>query len=183
MAINASITSDGSVHATIAGFTGTMYLADADPPVEFASIDFPETTSDALVLVNVSQTIPVQHLAELTLFNSYLLNRDAVHIQIRGDTTARVSGIARDYPVVFDKTVEIVGFNSFAGLSVENANIALTPKDNFNATAVLPNPTIWTIDVVRKIVTKPLFSPPRPRDKITGGGEGASERKTNKKPS
>jgi hypothetical protein len=148
MSINSTITTDGSVHATIAGFAGVMYLTDVDPPLEFATIDFPETSSDALVLVNVTQHIPVDNQTALTIFNTHLLTKDVVHVKISGPTTARVSGIARDYPVTFEKDVDIVGFNSFAGLAVVDPHITLVTKNNFNATATIPNPTIWNLDVV-----------------------------------
>jgi hypothetical protein len=148
MAINSTITTDGSTHATIAGFTASMWLEDYDPPFQFASIDFPATASDALVVVNVSQTVPVKYLTELTIFNTYLLGSPSVNVSIRGDTTVRVSGIARDYAVKFDKTVTISGFNSFDGLSVSNTTVALASTNNFNATAIIPNPSIWTIEAV-----------------------------------
>jgi hypothetical protein len=148
MSINSTITTDGSAKAVIAPFTGSMWLLDNDPPFVFAQVAFPETSSDPLVMVNISQTINVDSMPELTVFNQYLLSRDKVNVRVEGDTTLRVSGIAKDYPVTFSKDVEIVGFNSFAGISVTNAHVKLGTTNNFNATVTIPNPTIWTIDVV-----------------------------------
>jgi hypothetical protein len=148
MAINSTITTDGSAHATIAGFNGTMWLLDVDPPIAFANVLFPETPSDALVLVNISQPVAVDHLAELTTFNQYLLAKEVVHVRVEGSTTVRVSGIARDYPITFSKDIDFDGFNGFAGISVSNPHVSLVPLNNFNATATIPNPTIWTVEVV-----------------------------------
>lgn len=148
MAINSTITTDGSVHATIAAFAGTMWLLDHDPPLAFASIDFPETPSDALVLVNVSQAVDIDHMSELTIFNSYLLTNESVNVRVEGDTTVRVSGIARDYPITFSKDVEFAGFNSFNGISVTDPHVSLKNASNFNATTTIPNPTTWTVEVV-----------------------------------
>ncbi|KAI1856972.1 uncharacterized protein JN550_013538 [Neoarthrinium moseri] len=147
MAINSTITTDGSAHAKIAAFSGTMWLLDHDPPLAFATVDFPEVSSDALVTVNTSQHLPIEHMEELTLFNQYLLAKETVNVRVQGDTTIRVSGIARDYPITFSKDVEIVGFNNFAGMKVDNTSVSLSTTKNFNATATIPNPTIWTIDV------------------------------------
>lgn len=148
MAINSSITSDGDVHATVHGFEGTMYLTDVEPPLAFAQVQFPETSSESLVLVNVSQELQISDMAALTTFNTYLLANETLTVRIKGDTTVRVSGIARDYPVTFEKDVQMAGFNGFKGTYVTNANVtAGGSTNNFNATAHLPNPTIWTIDV------------------------------------
>ncbi|KAI0136666.1 hypothetical protein BJ170DRAFT_677537 [Xylariales sp. AK1849] len=147
MAINSTISTDGKTHATIAAFNATYYLLDYDPVFEFATIEFPEVSAESLVVVNVSQHMPIEHMTELTIFNTYLLEKETVRIKIKGETTVRVSGIARDYPVTFDKDIEMVGFNSFNGLSIENPQVRLADTNNFNGTVHLPNPTIWTIEV------------------------------------
>ncbi|KAH8675783.1 hypothetical protein BX600DRAFT_494225 [Xylariales sp. PMI_506] len=147
MAINSTISVDGSIKATIGAFNGTMILTDYDPNFKFATLQFPEVKSESLIMVNISQELPIEYMTELTIFNTYLLTRESVHVRIIGDTTVRVSGIARDYPVTFDKEIEFVGFNSFNGLAIENPHVQLTTRNNFNATAVIPNPTLWTIDV------------------------------------
>ncbi|KAF7536517.1 hypothetical protein G7054_g4458 [Neopestalotiopsis clavispora] len=147
LAINSTITTDGSTHATIAGFNGTMWLLDTDGPVAFTSLEFPETTSDAVSTVNISQPITVDHLDQLTTFNQRLLTNDTVNVRVNGSTTVRVSGIARDYPITFSKDIAFAGFQSFAGISVTDPTVGLTQTKNFNATAMIPNPTIWSVEV------------------------------------
>ncbi|KAK9418198.1 hypothetical protein SUNI508_08392 [Seiridium unicorne] len=147
MAINSTITTDGSAHATIAAFNGTLWLLDYDPPFAFATVSFPETPSNALVLVNISQPVTIDHASELTIFNQYLLTRESVNVRVEGDTTVRVSGIARNYPITFSKDVEFTGFNSFNGISVTNPHVSLANASNFNATSTIPNPTTWTVEV------------------------------------
>ncbi|ETS87957.1 hypothetical protein PFICI_01785 [Pestalotiopsis fici W106-1] len=147
LAINSTITTDGSAHATIAGFNGTMWLLDTDGPVAFTSIEFPETSSDAVVPVNISQIVTIDHLDELTTFNQRLLTNETVNVRVNGSTTVRVSGIARDYPITFSKDIAFAGFKSFAGINVTNPKVGLTQTKNFNATAIIPNPTLWSVDV------------------------------------
>ncbi|KAH8202618.1 hypothetical protein TruAng_003219 [Truncatella angustata] len=131
MAINSSITTDGN----------------HNPPLAFAAVTFPETPSDALVLVNISQPVTIDHISELTIFNSYLLTNQSVNVRVEGDTTVRVSGIARDYPITFSKDVTFAGFNAFNGISVANPHVSLSTRNNFNATTNIPNPTSWTVEV------------------------------------
>ncbi|ORY62172.1 uncharacterized protein BCR38DRAFT_347157 [Pseudomassariella vexata] len=147
MAINSTITTDGKVHATIAGFQSTMYLMDVDPPLAFATLDFPQTKSDALMVVNISQELTFDNLDAVKTFNAHLLSKEKINVKIEGDTNVRVSGIARNYPVSFSKNIEMVGFNNFAGVVVTNPHVNLNPVNNFNATANLPNPTIWTVEI------------------------------------
>ncbi|KAI1446754.1 hypothetical protein F5Y02DRAFT_425430 [Annulohypoxylon stygium] len=147
MAINSTITTDGSTHATIDGFEGTMYLADIDPPLAFAKINFPETTSDAHQTVNVSQNIPILDQNAFTTFNEHLIQHESVNVLVKGDTHVHVRGISRAYGVTFSKTVPLQGLNGFEGLSVTNPHVSIAEFDNFNATAHIPNPSSLTLDV------------------------------------
>lgn len=149
MAINSTISADESTHATIRGFEGTMYLMDVDPPAAFAKLQFPEVKSTAEINVNVSQEMVVEDMAALVTFNTYLVQRKTVRVKVEGDTKVRVSGIARDYPVTFTKEVELNGFDGFKGLSVSSINVKVGgDKNNFNGISHIPNPTVFTLEVV-----------------------------------
>ncbi|OTB07603.1 hypothetical protein M426DRAFT_241027 [Hypoxylon sp. CI-4A] len=147
MAINSTIMTDGSAHATIDGFEGTMYLADVDPPLAFAKINFPETTSDSIQTVNISQQIPVFDLRAFTTFNENLIKQESVNVLVKGDTHIHVRGISRAYGVTFSKTVSLTGLNSFKGLIVTDPHVNINPTDNFNATVYIPNPSVITLEV------------------------------------
>ncbi|KAI0448527.1 hypothetical protein F5B21DRAFT_105297 [Xylaria acuta] len=148
MGINSTIEADDSVHATIDAFEGTMYLADVDPPLAIVQINFPQTTSSSVQAVNISQDIQISDLGSFTTFNKALLSRESVNVQVKGDTHIHVSGISRAYPVTFDKTVTLKGLNNFNGLSISDSTIsALATKNNFNATAHIPNPSVLTLDI------------------------------------
>ncbi|KAI1757091.1 hypothetical protein F4782DRAFT_481203 [Xylaria castorea] len=148
MSINSTIKADDSVHATIDAFEGTMYLADVDPPLAFAQIDFPQTSSSSVQVVNVTQEIQISNLGSFTAFNKALLSNASVNIQVKGDTHIHVSGISRAYPATFDKTVTLKGLNNFNGLSITDPSIsALALKNNFNATVHIPNPSVLTLDI------------------------------------
>jgi hypothetical protein len=111
MAINSTIRSDGQVHATFEPFQGVMYLEDLQPHTPFAKIDFPETDSDALVLINVTQTLQIENVEALTVFNTWLLANESLKVTVEGNTNVHVRGISRAYPVTFKKTVDIPGRN------------------------------------------------------------------------
>jgi hypothetical protein len=109
LGINSTIQTDGSVHARIEGFSGSMYLEDLQPHRPFATLMFPETTSDALQIVNVSQHIDVTDMAAFTTFNTWLQNNETLRVTVSGETFVHVSGISRGYPVTFTKTVTLNG--------------------------------------------------------------------------
>jgi hypothetical protein len=153
MSINSTITTDGSVHATIAGFEAVMYLEDIPSHEPFAKVQFPETTSDALVTVNVTdQFIDVTNYQEqFTVFNTWLLVNDTLNVTVEGDTTVRVNGIAKDYGVHFKKTLNIPALRLLEGTQVQNSRISLTPEEdgnNFHGTAVIPNYSLITFELV-----------------------------------
>ncbi|KAK7970449.1 hypothetical protein PG988_009522 [Apiospora saccharicola] len=151
MAINSTVLADNSVHATIRAFDGTMSLLpnkDGAAPVAFAKFQFPEIATSAAVVVNISQKVAVGDTNSLVAFNEALLSQESVHVRVEGDTHIRVSGIARDYPVTFRKDVELKAFNGFAGLSVSNISVTLASFNNFNGTTRIPNPTVFTFELV-----------------------------------
>ncbi|AEO54476.1 hypothetical protein MYCTH_2297089 [Thermothelomyces thermophilus ATCC 42464] len=142
MSINSTIKSDGSVHAKIDGFQGVMYLEDHEPHTPFAKIDFPETTSDALQTVNVTQFVPIENLEALTRFNTWLLVNDSLRVTVEGDTHVHVRGISRSYAVTFKKTITIPGLRGLNGTVVKPTWVSLKPDEkgnNFRATTVIPN--------------------------------------------
>lgn len=109
MAVNSTITTDGSVHADIEPFTGVMYLEDLEPHEAFASIDFPATTSAKYTEVNVSQPVEVTNMKAFTTFNTWLLANETLKLTIEGDTKVRVKGISKSFGVTFKKTVDLKG--------------------------------------------------------------------------
>lgn len=148
MAVNSTIRTDGKTHATISAFTGVMYLEDLEPHTPFASVEFPETTSDALQVVNVSQIVEIPNMEAFTTFNTWLLANETLRMTIEGDTHVKVKGIAKKYGVTFKKTVELKGLNGFHGLKVTDANINIAAKtNNFNGTVDIPNASILTIEI------------------------------------
>lgn len=148
MAVNSTITTDGSVHADIEPFTGIMYLEDLEPHEAFASIDFPATTSAKYTEVNVSQPVEVTNMKAFTTFNTWLLANETLKLTIEGDTKVRVKGISKSFGVTFKKTVDLKGLNGFHGLEVTSANIDIAAmKNNFNGTVDVPNASILTIDI------------------------------------
>ncbi|KAJ8121719.1 hypothetical protein O1611_g10025 [Lasiodiplodia mahajangana] len=148
IAINSTIRADDSVHATIDPFKGTLYLANVSPPLAFAEIDFPQTSSASRQAVNVSQEMQVLDINALTAFNTVLLTNDSVSVQVKGDTHIHVRGISRAYSVTFDKTVTLKGLSNFEGLTISDPSInALSTDNNFNATAHIPNPSVLTLEI------------------------------------
>ncbi|KAF2968729.1 hypothetical protein GQX73_g4812 [Xylaria multiplex] len=148
MAINSTIEADDSVYATIDAFEGTLYLADVDPPLAFAQIEFPRTTSSAMQTINVTQEIQISDQNPLTAFNTALLSSASVKVQIKGNTHIHVQGISRSFPAIFDKTVTLTGLNNFDGLSISDPSInAISATNNFNGTVHIPNPSVLTLEI------------------------------------
>lgn len=162
MSINSTITSDGSVKATIDGFTGQMYLEDLQPHTPFASVQFPQTTSDAVVTVNITnQFTEVTDLAAFTTFNTWLLTNDSLRVTVTGTTNIHVSGLSKAYSVDFTKTVTMPGLRGFAGTNVTQSNISLTPDldgSNFHGYVTIPNYSLVTFEVVSSCFPSPIPS-------------------------
>lgn len=150
MAINSTIRTDGSVKAVIAGFVGEMYLEDLLPHTPFAAISFPETTSDALQTVNVSQFIPITNMAAFTTFNTWLLHNTTLRVTVAGNTNIQVHGISKNYPVTFSKTIEMPGLQNFDGSNVTDSTISLEADkngDNFRGFVTIPNRSLVTFEI------------------------------------
>ncbi|PKS06539.1 hypothetical protein jhhlp_007287 [Lomentospora prolificans] len=157
MAVNSTIRTDGKTHATIAPFTGVMYLEDLEPHTPFASVEFPETTSEKLQVVNVSQIVEVTNMDAFTTFNTWLLANETLRMTIEGDTSVKVKGISKNFGVTFKKTVDLKGLNGFHGLKVTDANVDIaTTKKNFNGTVDIPNASILTIEIGNATFTNML---------------------------
>ncbi|KAI0154843.1 hypothetical protein GGR57DRAFT_98361 [Xylariaceae sp. FL1272] len=147
MSINSTIHADSSVHATVDAFTGWMYLTSINPPLLITTIEFPQTSTASVQSVNVTQGIDIKNNTAFTTFNEYLLANKSVTVQIKGDTHVHVSGIARAYGVMFNKTLELTGLNGFQGITVTDAKISLATENNFNGTTHIPNPSVLTLDI------------------------------------
>ena len=153
MSINSTITTDGSVHATIDAFDGVMYLEDVPAHTPFATVHFPQTESSALQVVNVTdQFAPITDMAAFTTFNTWLLDNDTLRVTVRGDTYVHISGLSRAVPVTFQKTIEMPGLAQFNGTTVSNPVINITgfpDGSNFKGTTTIPNRSLVTFEIVR----------------------------------
>ena len=108
MSIDSVIRTDGKVHATIAPFTGAMYLPEGEDTA-FAALQFPETTSDAFQVVNVTQETKIENMDAFTEFNKKLLSSTEFKVAVQGETMIKVKGISKEYPVKFQKTLTLKG--------------------------------------------------------------------------
>lgn len=150
MAINSTIHSDGSVHANIDPFIGSMYLEDLEDHAPFAKIDFPATTADALQTVNVTQFVPIDNAKALTAFNTWLLVNETLRVTVSGDTQIHVSGISRSYPVTFQKTITMNGLKNLEGTVVNQTTVSLKPDEqgnNFKGTAYIINRSLVAFEL------------------------------------
>ncbi|KAI2618470.1 hypothetical protein GGR54DRAFT_640591 [Hypoxylon sp. NC1633] len=118
MAIKSTITSNGSTHATVDSFEGTIYLVDVNSPRAFPNINFPTTNSDAVQAVNINQEVRVSGQNAFAVFSRYVIQRESVGILVRGEIYIQVRGIPGTHAITFTKTVALAGLNGFEGLSV-----------------------------------------------------------------
>lgn len=153
MEVNSTITTDGSIHADIDGFTGQMYLEDLEGHKPFASLEFPPTTAAKNQEVNVSQEVTITDMDAFRTFNIWFANNETLKITIEGETKVKPSGLDRKYDVDFKKTLEVKGLNLFEGTEVieETATLTLEEDDdgkNFWGEADIPNASHFTLDIV-----------------------------------
>ena len=154
MSINSTIYADDSVHATISGFNGVMYLEDLPGQEPFAHFDFPETETASVITVNVTQDLNISNMDALITFNTWLLANETLRVTVEGRPTVRLRGLARNYEADFRKTVEFNGLNKFSGLEILNASISVLPDengDNFGGYVAIPNPSVFTLELVSEV--------------------------------
>ncbi|KAH7163231.1 hypothetical protein B0J13DRAFT_32428 [Dactylonectria estremocensis] len=150
MEINSTITTDGKIKADIDSFEGEMYLEDYEPHTPFASLLFPETNANKHQVVNVTQDVTITDMKAFTRFNVWFHNNETVRITINGRTKVKPHGLSRKYGVTFKKTLTVNGLNRFNGTEVTEGHISLQEDDNgrnFNGTAVIPNASVFTLDI------------------------------------
>lgn len=150
LGINSTIHADNSDHANIAPFRGEMYLTDLEPHTPFVFVNFPETSSDTVSTVNISQLTPITNLAAFTTFNKVVLINDTVRVTVFGNTKVQVNGISHMFPVNFQKTITLNGLRNFNGTTISQGKISLTPDaqgNNFKGFVTIPNPSILSFDI------------------------------------
>ncbi|KAJ3484863.1 hypothetical protein NLG97_g6952 [Lecanicillium saksenae] len=154
MTINSTISTDGTVKADIDPFAGDMYLEDTPDQTPFAVLNFPPTNANKHSNVNVDQLVKITNMDAFNKFNTWFVNNETLKIGIKGKTKVQPKGLSKKYDVTFHKVQEIKGLNLFKGMKVENAKVDLktnsknsTDFRNFNATAVLPNPSHFSLDI------------------------------------
>lgn len=151
MEINSTITTDGSISATIDPFEGEMYLEDLEPHTAFASVNFPATNGNSHQVINISQAMTIKDMDAFTTFNVWFFQNETVRVTVNGNTKVKPSGLDHKYNVQFQKTLTINGLNMLKGttLPAETAHITTDPKvkQNFNGTSVIPNQSVFTLDL------------------------------------
>lgn len=174
MSVNSTIRISSSTAAVIHGFEGVMYLEDFEGKVPFARLAFPETTGASLQVVNISQSTPVTDVVALTRFNTWLLLNDSIRVTVEGETTIKVKGLTKAYPVNFKKIVTLQGLQNFKGTSVPESSVntkADANGDNFHGTVTVPNRSVVTFELVSpqslphqswSSLTNPRVTPPSP---------------------
>ncbi|EFW99416.1 hypothetical protein CMQ_7784 [Grosmannia clavigera kw1407] len=149
MAINSTIKGT-KTKATVHSFVGAMYLEDEPGHVPFAHINFPETKNKPMQSVNISQLVPIENLAALTTFNSWILANESVRVTVDGNTTINVPGISHKYHVHFHKILTLTGLDSFSGMSVANSSVTasnFSDGSNFHTTVTIPNKSVLSFEI------------------------------------
>lgn len=149
MKIESSIKTDGTVKADIDPFMGDMYLEDTPDQTPFATFMFPPTNADKFSWVNFTRQIEIQDMDAFQQFNTWFVNNETLNIGIKGKTQVQPKGLSKKYGVTFHKILPTKGLNLFKGMKVNNAKVDIgkTNGTNFNATAILPNPSHFTLDI------------------------------------
>jgi len=149
LAINSTITSSSGRSATIDGFNASLYLEDKLPHTPFVFIEMPKIHSHKVSIVNTSQEVTIFDEQAFADYNSWYLLNDTFRVTIDGWTHVHVSGLPST-KVHFQKTVNLTGLNSFAGVNITSSTISILPDalgDNFHGFISIPNPSVLTVDI------------------------------------
>lgn len=128
-----------------------MFLEDWPPQTPFARISFPSVTSATKSVVNITQFTQILDLDAFTVFNDWFIQNETIRVSVEGDSHLRVNGVNRKYPVHFKKTIEMPALSNLNGTTVPNSTVLLTADaqgDNFIGTAVIPNRSFITFELV-----------------------------------
>ncbi|KHN97418.1 uncharacterized protein MAM_04433 [Metarhizium album ARSEF 1941] len=115
----------------------------------FTTLQFPPTSANKFQVVNISQTVHVTNKDALERFSHAFLANQTLRIKIYGKTYVKPAGMTKKYPVHVNKVIEFNGLNLLNGVKLGNTSISFD-KDvpNFNATAVVRNPSHSTLEIV-----------------------------------
>lgn len=151
MEINSTITTDGTVKADIDPFVGNLTLRDVPNAKPFVQLNFPQTNANKWQAVNVSQTVEITDMDSFIEFNKAFFQNETLRVSIHGKTKVQPAGLSKKYDVDFYKVVKFKGLNKLNGTQLNDMKIAIGAASNgipnFNATAVITNPSYYTIDI------------------------------------
>lgn len=150
LSLNATIHADNAIHAVLDPFTAEMYLEDLPDHTPFLYVDLPQTSSDTVSTVNITQERNITDMAAFTTFNKWLLLNETIRVTIKGSTKIRITAISHKYTVHYKKTVTIPGLQNFNGSDVSYATISLTAgagENDFIGYASIPDTSIVHLEI------------------------------------
>ncbi|KAF4581123.1 hypothetical protein GQ602_007260 [Ophiocordyceps camponoti-floridani] len=151
MDVNSTMETDGSMHADIDEFRADLVLTDVKDGLDpvFASLTFKKTPVEKLIKVNVSEEANITNRAGFTMFNTLMYQRESVRVIVRGETRIKPAGLNRKYSVKLFRNYVFKGLNRFQGATVDGLVdiTALKGTPNFKGKAVIPNRSIFTLEI------------------------------------
>ncbi|KFG86021.1 hypothetical protein MANI_010345 [Metarhizium anisopliae] len=146
--INSTIQTDGQVKAEVDSFEANLALANVPNAQPFMTLTFPKTNADKFQIVNISQIVEITDQNALQQFNHALFQNHTLRISMYGKTSVKPAGMSKKYPVNVRKTIEFNGLNRLNGTKLQNTSLSLDrDAPNFNATAIIVNPSYYTLDM------------------------------------
>lgn len=147
--INSTITTDGAVRANLDAFEGNLTLSGVPHAAPFMSLRFPPTSADRFQAINISQVVMIRDKEAFAQYNQLFFRSESLAIHVFGQTLAQPAGLAKKYPVEFRKTIELKGLNMLRGTEIKDTSVSLRGGSALlNATAIIANPSYYTIDMV-----------------------------------
>lgn len=150
IAFDSWVDADDSISATIDSFEASMYLEDKLPHTPFAVQTMPETKT-GLSIVNITSMLETkgERAQAFADFNAWMMTNETVRLGVSGRTKVRAKGL-KAHEVDFKKVVELKGLNGFKGLEVTESEVDLAAKsgqDNFKGAAIIPNPSVLSLEL------------------------------------
>lgn len=147
--INSTIQTESKVKADLDPFEGNLTLSGVPGAQPFITLKFPQTNANQLQKINISQIVDIANEEAFAQFNRVFYQNRTLKIDISGKTNVKPAGLAKKYPVDFKKTLDLNGLNLLNGTEIQNPKIGFNPDSpNFNATAIITNPSYYTLDIV-----------------------------------
>ncbi|KAF3910706.1 hypothetical protein ABW21_db0207942 [Orbilia brochopaga] len=151
LSMNSTIFARVPVSAKFANQTFEMFLPSDKNKTTFMKLAIGKLKAENKMIVNVTNAdTKILNATIYQEFSKQVLSRNNFTVGIKSLPTLKMGSL--HYPVVFEKTVKLQGFNGLKGITITNP-VLLSGQDvmadgtNLLTDAVIPNPSSFTMQI------------------------------------